>query len=190
MFVANAGVAQKVKSETKNEPLAISNENFRFSPEKSEAEILLRSPVESHFAMTPVTQSSSNSPANGFTSEDCTDILCQELEKLDKEQEHILSVEKSNNTNNNNNNKPADLKLDLVTVESIMSPTEENISMFTIEEKITDQKIEESKVEEEEVILPGEVIIIFLILIIKRSRRPLLLIFVFFCGFLLILDCV
>lgn len=128
------------------EPTSITNENFRF-PEKptvNSEEALLQSPIETHFANTP--QSKSQSPANGFTSQDCSDILCQELDKLDKEQ--ILSVQADVQ-------KPTELKLDMVTVESIMSPTEENISMFTItKEEI--KEVEEKVVEIEEC-APGQV---------------------------------
>lgn len=94
-----------------------------------EAEKLLQSPIETHFAVTPVSHSQAPSPANGFTSLDCSDILCQELDKLDQEQ--ILSVQKI--TGEDGSEKPTELKLDdtILTLESLLSPTEENISMFT-----------------------------------------------------------
>lgn len=124
-------------SQPKNEPTSITNENFRF-PDKSikeplDSEKLLQSPIETHFANTPVSEGS-HSPANGFTSQDCSEILCQELDKLDKEQ--ILSVQ-------TDAQKPTELKLDMVTIESIMSPTEENISMFTITKEEPKEKKEE-----------------------------------------------
>ncbi|XP_052743677.1 protein FAM91A1 isoform X1 [Bicyclus anynana] len=42
----------------------------------------LQSPIESHFAVTPTTESKTGSPANGFTSIDCGKLLCEELDNL------------------------------------------------------------------------------------------------------------
>lgn len=42
----------------------------------------LQSPIESHFAVTPTTESKTNSPANGFTSIECNQLLCEELDNL------------------------------------------------------------------------------------------------------------
>lgn len=44
----------------------------------------LQSPIESHFAVTPTIDSSSktSSPANGFTSVECGQLLCEELDNL------------------------------------------------------------------------------------------------------------
>ncbi|GLV31089.1 uncharacterized protein CBL_12162 [Carabus blaptoides fortunei] len=110
-----------------------------------EAEKLLQSPIETHFAVTPVSHSQAPSPANGFTSLDCSDILCQELDKLDQEQ--ILSVQTAA--------KPTELKLDTVlTLESLLSPTEENISMFirNKEELETEELVEPVLVHEVEAV--------------------------------------
>lgn len=46
--------------------------------------------------------------------------------------------------------KPTDLKLDMVTIDSIMSPTEESINMFTLQIKKEDEKVEE-------IVTPGQV---------------------------------
>lgn len=143
------------------ESTAICNENFCFpekrtkdpespkiSPEKAleEAEKLLQSPIETHFAVTPVSQSKAPSPTNGFTSHDCSDLLCQELDKLDQEQ--ILSVQKV--TLEDGNGKPTELKLDtILSLDTLMSPTEENISMFSRD--LDEAKIEENKVETEDI---------------------------------------
>lgn len=42
----------------------------------------LQSPIESHFAVTPTIESKNNSPANGFTSAECGQLLCEELDNL------------------------------------------------------------------------------------------------------------
>lgn len=42
----------------------------------------LQSPIESHFAVTPTTESKNSSPANGFTSIECNQLLCDELDNL------------------------------------------------------------------------------------------------------------
>ncbi|XP_053614708.1 protein FAM91A1 [Plodia interpunctella] len=42
----------------------------------------LQSPIESHFAVTPTTASKNSSPANGFTSVECGQLLCEELDNL------------------------------------------------------------------------------------------------------------
>lgn len=42
----------------------------------------LQSPIESHFAVTPTIDSKTSSPANGFTSAECGQLLCEELDNL------------------------------------------------------------------------------------------------------------
>ncbi|GBP22606.1 Protein FAM91A1, partial [Eumeta japonica] len=44
--------------------------------------VRLQSPIESHFAITPSTESKNSSPANGFTSVECGQLLCEELDSL------------------------------------------------------------------------------------------------------------
>ncbi|XP_076259821.1 protein FAM91A1 [Rhynchophorus ferrugineus] len=95
---------------------SIANENFRF--EKKEEESRLQSPVESHFALTPVDSGSHrSSPTNGFTSQDCTTILQEELDQLaiqDKQKQAL---------------------------EQLQSPLDENIGIFSrIEDKIENSK--------------------------------------------------
>lgn len=100
----------------------ISNENFTFDNENEsniqkkvlneDQEKTLQSPVESHFALTPVTGSETSSPANGFASQECTDLLQQELDKLE-----VLEVENSKRQAA----PPAD---------TLLSPTDEHIDMF------------------------------------------------------------
>lgn len=93
----------------------ISNENFAFGSAKRVEEPIeetLQSPVESHFALTPET----SSPANGFTSKECTDLLQQELDSLE--------VEHNEKTKSDSNllTSPAD---------ALLSPTDEHIDMFS-----------------------------------------------------------
>lgn len=90
------------------------------------SEVQLQSPVESHFALTPVLPNKSNSPANGFTSIDCSTILRQELDLLEKQHSESLK---------------SDGKVDCIN--NILSPLEENISMFS-------QLVEEEKAKNEE----------------------------------------
>lgn len=42
----------------------------------------LQSPIESHFAVTPTVDSKTSSPANGFTSAECGQLLREELDSL------------------------------------------------------------------------------------------------------------
>ncbi|KRT78907.1 hypothetical protein AMK59_6358, partial [Oryctes borbonicus] len=133
------------------QPTSISNENFQFvsnkTPKDSEnidriennnckiledKEAKLQSPVESHFALTPASSSATSSPANGFISHDCTDILNEELDQL--EEGTALKVEKTTVTNNNH--KAVEFTIEnTVLVESLLSPTDENINMFSLEGK-------------------------------------------------------
>ncbi|KAI4458818.1 protein fam91a1 [Holotrichia oblita] len=142
------GVAkiQKQNSNSSNgsiQPTSISNENFRFNPNKSpnntennnskileDKEMKLQSPVESHFALTPASSSATSSPANGFISHDCTDILNEELDQL--EEGTTLTIEKTTNENG----KSVEFTIEnTVLVESLLSPTDENINMFSLEGK-------------------------------------------------------
>ena len=134
--------------QNKSEPLSITNENFSFNSvkskkEKQEAE--LQSPDESHFALTPVANSQCSSPANGFTSKECSELLQQELDELEQKE---LSKEAKDEA------VPS-----VVSIDGLMSPTEENISMFSrneAEESIVEEK--EDKVEDENY---GEVSVVY-----------------------------
>lgn len=96
----------------------------------------LQSPIESHFALTPIVQSKTHSPANGFTSVDCSNILCQELDQLEKQ---VDSNETSTNDSSNlimeADNWDIDWKIEseknnLENIDNLLSPVDENISMF------------------------------------------------------------
>ncbi|KAK9686379.1 FAM91 C-terminus [Popillia japonica] len=139
----SVGVAKIQNSSSTNgstQPTSISNENFRFNPNKSPNSIennnsktledKLQSPVESHFALTPASSSATSSPANGFISHDCTDILNEELDQL--EEGTTLTVEKITNESG----KSVEFTIEnTVLVESLLSPTNENINMFSLEGK-------------------------------------------------------
>ncbi|XP_022920687.1 protein FAM91A1 [Onthophagus taurus] len=123
----------KAKRINENEPTSISNENFSFNNNNNDKlkndfcqetsskdisnEDRLQSPVESHFALTPTKNASgANSPANGFLSKDCTDILKHELDQLElQEDEDELKRTKN---------------------DSLLSPIDGNISMFSFQESI------------------------------------------------------
>ncbi|KAJ8937386.1 hypothetical protein NQ318_015466 [Aromia moschata] len=158
--------AVKTDSKNQSEPLSIMNENFSFKSgddssnkiiddkgerpsndndhleekiDKSELERRLQSPVESHFALTPVTNSQSSSPANGFTSQECSTLLQEELDQLVIHEEGKEANERTG------------LELNLkgsVSVEQLASPGDENISMFTRDnESEADRNSENSKEE-------------------------------------------
>lgn len=122
-----------------SQPTSITNENFHFAnnitkpiPDgdniKSLEDTKLQSPVESHFALTPASSSATSSPANGFISHDCTDILKEELDQLE---EGTLKVEKMAD-----DSKGVEFTIEnTVLVESLLSPTDENINMFSLEGK-------------------------------------------------------
>lgn len=102
--------------------------------DKDELEKKLQSPVENHFALTPVANSESSSPANGFTSQECTDLLREELDHLvvheeGREVKEIVGLE-------------LNLKSS-ASVEGLVSPSEENISMFTIDQEKRDAEEKE-----------------------------------------------
>lgn len=80
----------------------------------------LQSPVESHFAITPVSNSATSSPANGFVHQDSTQLLNDELDQLEQVQ-NISLQDKSLNQSIQS----------LVSFDTLLSPTDENISMFS-----------------------------------------------------------
>ncbi|KAJ8928401.1 hypothetical protein NQ314_019066 [Rhamnusium bicolor] len=90
--------------------------------DKDELERKLQSPVESHFALTPVTNSNSSSPANGFTSQEGTNLLQEELDQLEINEE---AKEAKDNIGLELNLKNS------ASVEGLASPIDEHISMFT-----------------------------------------------------------
>ncbi|XP_031352346.1 protein FAM91A1 [Photinus pyralis] len=155
----NPGVAKLHKSNVKkaSEPTTFANENFSFtnrSNEINQNEIVtdnpekqLQSPVESHFAVTPVHSSERSSPANGFMHQDSTELLKEELDLLDKDT--ILSQEVKE--------KPLNQSIQsLYSFETLLSPTDENISMFSRQgdsdppsNKATDENSVNKPVEEE-----------------------------------------
>lgn len=104
---------------------------------------MLQSPVESHFALTPVTNSASSSPANGFTGVVCTELLNEELDQLEKEEMKLedLAVQSSQS---DEKLIPIDFSID-----ALLSPTDENISMFTRINSATDVKEETAVIAEE-----------------------------------------
>ncbi|XP_028149865.1 protein FAM91A1 [Diabrotica virgifera virgifera] len=130
----------RIKTENNNQlnqPLSISNENFAFNTEKPqekpEKETKLQSPVESHFAVTPVSNTSqSSSPANGFTSQEGSNLLQEELDQL------VVSQE---GTNKENITLELSLKNSL-SIDGLTSPNEENISMFSRDNKEENVKSE------------------------------------------------
>lgn len=54
----------------------------KYTEEYSKTLTRLQSPIESHFAVTPTIESKNSSPANGFTSAECGQLLCDELDNL------------------------------------------------------------------------------------------------------------
>ncbi|XP_068620301.1 protein FAM91A1 [Battus philenor] len=63
-----------------------SNESVEKSTEYSKRDnSRLQSPIESHFAVTPTTDSKTSSPANGFTTVEGGKLLCDELDSLNFE---------------------------------------------------------------------------------------------------------
>lgn len=59
-----------------------SNESAKETTEYTKPITNLQSPIESHFAVTPTTDSKASSPANGFTSIESGKLLCEELDNL------------------------------------------------------------------------------------------------------------
>lgn len=117
----------KSKSEIKDssEPVSTTNENFKIHKEDyenknaSEAKIIrkLQRPVESHFVLTPPSNSETSSPKNGFTSIEGTHLLREELDQwilteIKQDSEMTCCVEPS------------------ISVDGLQSPTDENINMF------------------------------------------------------------
>lgn len=131
-----------MKENTSSDFLSITNENFEFktsnengsmgSISKREHPKNLQSPVESHFALTPTTNSESSSPKNGFTSTECSNLLQEELDQLvlnEKESKELATGIKINPY-----------------ADGLQSPAEETISMFSRIENtvIIDNENEES----------------------------------------------
>lgn len=110
--------------------MSITNENFKLMAygENVNSKALLRddtnkklqSPVESHFALTPTTNSESSSPKNGFTSIEGTNLLQEELDQLAFNEEKI-HTEINQTISSGKSSLFAD---------GFQSPTDENISMF------------------------------------------------------------
>lgn len=107
-------------------PTAISNENFSFVADKvgntagDVTEERLQSPVESHFALTPVGGGSdSSSPGNGFSGGHvCTDLLQEELDQL----ENSMKLQTATQP----------IRIDAsFSVETLATPSEEHINMFS-----------------------------------------------------------
>lgn len=139
-FVIVGGI-KRATSQTEDKISAttnfITNENFAFRSEASkskddkctattlteDSEKTLQSPVESHFALTPVTGSETSSPANGFTSQDCTDLLQQELDKLD-----TLEIEKTERSEKSDANSNV---TNLPHADTLLSPSDEHVNMFS-----------------------------------------------------------
>ncbi|CAG9766655.1 unnamed protein product [Ceutorhynchus assimilis] len=122
------GMQVRLKGASKTvakQPTGIANENFQFEKKAIIVDDrILQSPVESHFAVTPVDGSSHrSSPTNGFTSQDCTTLLQQELDQLDIKDNKKLEHQ-------------------VPSVDQLLSPTEENIGIFS---RIEDEKSEETK---------------------------------------------
>lgn len=131
---------------TSTEPTSLTNENFSFTNEYrsdkagvclnqselnqnktlplDDADRKLQSPVESHFAVTPVTNSETSSPANGFINQDSTDLLKEELDQLDKDSRSIESLPLEEKIMNRSIQS-------LISFDTLLSPTDENISMFS-----------------------------------------------------------
>lgn len=126
----------RVNKQSKSEMKLVDENKSEQSSENTEDlvkdEAALRSPDENHFALTPVTNSARSSPANGFTSQDCKDILCQELDQLE---ENAKLIEHEN----------LQLKLDSVySFDTLLTPIDENINMFSRNNDSLSKEIEEA----------------------------------------------
>lgn len=62
--------------------LSSTDSTEKYTEEYSKTLTRLQSPIESHFAITPTTESKNSSPSNGFTSVECGQLLCDELDNL------------------------------------------------------------------------------------------------------------
>lgn len=106
----------------------------------------LQSPNESHFAVTPTGQSKTHSPANGFTSIDCSNLLCQELDQLEKQNvepdnPHSCKVPDKRKTETDGFKTDVGKVLRLESmIDNLMSPVDENISMFSQLNKEMEEK--------------------------------------------------
>ncbi|KAF5296002.1 hypothetical protein FQA39_LY12774 [Lamprigera yunnana] len=128
---ANPGTAKLQKHKKLSEPTTFANENFSFNNHSNtinQNEVLsddsdkqLQSPVESHFAVTPI-HAKQPSPANGFINQDSTELLKEELDLLDKNCSLL----------NENEEKSINSSIQsLISFDTLLSPMDENISMFT-----------------------------------------------------------
>lgn len=123
------------------EATSLTNENFTFSNQAQpspqfnglDSDRLLQSPVESHFANTPVDTSERSSPANGFVSKDSTDLLNKELDQLEISKDDGLSAPI----------KPF-LVRSVASIDSLLSPMDENISMFSIPTEFARKAVNEN----------------------------------------------
>lgn len=127
----------------------------------------LQSPIESHFAITPTTDSKTSSPANGFTSVESGQLLCEELDSLNvtnkrndthESKESIVSddfvpIHSTASIENLKHSSKDSIIDELVQIHSpiksnkkveaqlndLLSPAEETISMFTqLTDKLTE----------------------------------------------------
>ncbi|XP_048524001.1 protein FAM91A1 isoform X2 [Dendroctonus ponderosae] len=117
-----------------NDSSSMSNENFRFMKRELD-ETKLHSPVESHFAITPVDSGSHrSSPTNGFTSQDCSTLIQEELDQLDIKDHQTRAA------------------LDRVdSIEQLLSPADEHVGIFSrIEEKDQEETQLENHIGQEE----------------------------------------
>lgn len=120
-------VKSKLEIKHSSEQVSTTNKDIKFKTHKennknknaSKEDInrKLQSPVESHFALTPSTNSESSSPKNGFTSIEGTNLLQEELDQLimtemKQDSEMTCCVKGS------------------ISVDGLQSPTDENINMF------------------------------------------------------------
>lgn len=144
----------------------ISNDNFCFNNEiprnvNETDEKRLQSPVESHFALTPVTNSEASSPANGFSGHVCTDLLQEELDQL----ENTMKIK----TLNFNDTKEIKIE-NSFSIETLTTPSEEHINMFSrnIEQEVLKVCSEGDgdchRIKPDELKPEGEVRILFLLL--------------------------
>lgn len=127
-------------------PTTISNENFTFINNNhidDEERVRLQSPIESHFALTPSlstnTSSHTSSPANGFTSVECSNLMEQELDQLEQQQQSDIiddlnimqKMSEKIATDDDNISCMSRGSNNSLLVNIITSPIEENVNMFS-----------------------------------------------------------
>lgn len=134
----------------------LSNDNFSFAKKTAvneiESELLqdmptdeikasdvstidkLQSPDESHFSITPVKSSHSGySPSNCFTSSDCNEILQEELDNLEINSQIKCETQACQNMCETETSQKKGRTV--LTADELLSPLDENISMFSIVDK-------------------------------------------------------